>query len=85
MRALLVAKEILLIILQVTQKKQAAVEILELLAQPVSVSTQTTSEEAKESQTELNLDEVVTTFSLSAYDSDDDEAEFFPNTDSGSA
>jgi len=67
------------------RKKNAAAEILKLLEQSVSVSTQTLSDEAKDTQTELNLDEVVTTFSLSACDSDDDEADFFPSTDPGSA
>jgi len=64
-------------------------KILELNNHLESVSTQTLAEEAKGSQTEPVQDEAVSElkhkshqhFSLSAYDSDDDESEFFPNTD----
>jgi len=63
------------------RNRQAAAEVLKLLKEAVSVSTQTLADEAKGCQTEPFHDEAIT-FSLSTCDSDDDEAEFFPSTDS---
>jgi len=57
---------------------EAAAEVLDLLKEAVSVSTQTFSDEVKGSQTESFHNQAVT-FSLSTCDSDDDEAEFFPS------
>lgn len=63
--------------------------MLGLLEQAGGVSTQTLPAETKGSQTEPLQDDAAVElkdtsherFSLSAYDSDDDEADFFPNTD----